>query len=75
VQTARLVGTQRTHATGPTDVPRLYDPHARECDAWLLYETGDDLPQDRFHVTFTGDPQRQILQGFEVHDRLEIAPR
>jgi hypothetical protein len=35
----------------------------------LLSQPYDDLPEHGLDVPFTGDPQRQILQSFEVHDR------
>jgi len=35
----------------------------------LLFEARNDLPKNSFDIAFTGDPQRQILQGFKVHER------
>jgi len=67
VQATRLVGTRRPHATRPADVSWLHDPHARERNARLLDQTRNDLPEHSVHITFTGDPQRQILQSFKVH--------
>jgi len=39
----------------------------------LLSQSGNDLAEHRLDITFTGDPQRQVLQSFEMHDPSEIA--
>ena len=69
MKASRLVGAGGAHAARLADVPRLDDPHTGESDARLVHQSSNDVLKDTLDTPFSGDPESQFLQSFELHDR------